>query len=186
VQLPDLLAPFITRLDTLGVSYMITGSIAGILYAEPRMTHDVDIVIDLPASKVGDFVRAFPLEHFYCPPEEVLAIEVKRRHRGHCNVIDHDTGFKADIYIAYDELHRWALSRVRRLEVDTVTLPVAPPEYVMIRKLEYLREGGSDKHVRDLRSMLEVSGDQLDREFLAGEITKRGLDATWVRVTAEV
>lgn len=184
MQLPDLLAPFVTRLDALGVPFMITGSTAGIVYAEPRMTHDVDIVIDLPVSKVEEFVRAFPLEHFYCPPEEVLAIEVKRRHRGHCNVIDHDTGFKADIYMAYDELHRWALARVKRLQVDNLSLPVAPPEYVVIRKLEYLREGGSEKHVRDIRSMLEVSGDQLDREFLAAEIAKRGLDTTWAWVTS--
>ena len=76
---------------------MVTGSTAGILYGEPRMTHDVDIVVSLAMKDVRAFVEAFPLDDFYCPPEDVLAIEVRRGQRGHCNLIDHATGFKADI-----------------------------------------------------------------------------------------
>ena len=36
-------------------------------------------------------------------------------------------------------------------------LHVAPPEYVVVRKLEFYREGRSAKHLRDIRSMLAVS-----------------------------
>jgi hypothetical protein len=31
---------------------------------------------------------------------------------------------------------------------------IAPPEYVVPRKLEFLREGGQDKHVCDIRFIL--------------------------------
>ena len=184
VHLPDLLEPFVSRLERLGVPYMVTGSTAGVLYGEPRMTHDVDIVIALRTADVEAFVAAFPLEDFYCPPSDVLAIEVQRRHRGHCNLIHHASGFKADIYIAFDALHQWALSQRRKIDLDGIPMHVAPPEYVIVRKLEYFREGGSEKHLRDIRSMLDVSMDIIDRARLDGFVNERGLVAEWQRVLA--
>ena len=181
----SLFEPFILRLERLGLPYFVTGSTAGILYGEPRMTHDVDIVVALTARDVGRFVAAFPLEEFYCPPEDVLAIEVRRGQRGHCNLIRHDTGFKADIYIAFDELHRWAFAHRRTVAVDGLNLAVAPVEYVILRKLEYYREGRSEKHVRDIRGMLEVSAAQIDRAFLDHWIARLSLAAEWRLVLDE-
>ena len=48
---------------------MVSGSTAGILYGEPRMTHDVDIVVALAMRDIHAFVEAFPLEEFDCPPK---------------------------------------------------------------------------------------------------------------------
>lgn len=182
---PSLFEPFIVRLERLGIPYFVTGSMAGIVYGEPRLTHDVDIVIALSSRDIRAFVDAFPLEEFYCPPEEVLAIEVRRGQRGHCNLIHHDSGFKADIYIAFDELHRWALAHRRTIPLDGLRVSVAPIEYVILRKLEYFREGKSEKHVRDIRGMLEVSPAQIDRSFLQEWIVRLGLSAEWDRVVSE-
>ncbi|MEO8549483.1 MAG: hypothetical protein ABI678_05905 [Kofleriaceae bacterium] len=183
MQLPELIEPFISRLERLALPYMVTGSLAGILYGEPRMTHDVDIVIALAMADVERFVAAFPLEEFYCPPEDVLAIEVRRGQRGHANLIAHATGFKADIYIAFDELHRWGLAHRRAIHLDALTMHVAPIEYVIVRKLEYYREGGSAKHLRDIRSMLAVSA--VDRTLLDGFVATRGLMGEWAAVDPE-
>jgi uncharacterized protein (UPF0548 family) len=65
-------------------------------------------------------------------------------------VIDHVTGFKADIYLACDELHAWGMQRRRTILVDDLEVAVAPVEYVILRKLAYYREGRSGKHVRDI------------------------------------
>lgn len=183
MQLPELIEPFVQRLDALGIPYMVTGSTAGILYGEPRMTHDIDIVIALSDRDVTRFVEAFPLEEFDCPPDDVLAIEVRRGQRGHANLIHHASGFKADIYIAFDELHRWGLAHRRTIAIDTLRMSVAPVEYVIVRKLEYFREGGSQKHLRDIRSMLAVS-EAIDRAALESFIAARGLAAEWAAVQA--
>jgi hypothetical protein len=98
-------------------------------------------------------------------------------------LIHHATGFKADIYIAFDELHRWGLAHRRTITLDTLQMSVAPIEYVIVRKLEYFREGGSQKHLRDIRSMLAVS-DTIDREALDGFVATRGLAAEWAAVQA--
>ncbi|HEY0991437.1 MAG TPA: hypothetical protein VGD80_30495 [Kofleriaceae bacterium] len=176
--------PFITRLERLGFPYFVTGSTAGILYGEPRLTHDVDIVVALAPRDIHAFVEAFPLEDFYCPPEDVLAIEVRRGQRGHCNVIHHASGFKADIYIAFDELHRWALAHRRTVTLDGMRLSIAPVEYVILRKLQYFREGHSEKHLRDIRGMLEISSAQIDRSFLEQWISRLGLTAEWSTAVA--
>ena len=182
---PSLFEPFIVRLERLAIPYVVTGSTAGMLYGEPRMTHDVDIVVALTMRNVQAFVEAFPLEEFYCPPEDVLAIEIRRGQRGHCNLIHHDTGFKADIYIAFDELHKWALANRRAIPLDGLQVSVAPVEYVILRKLEYFREGKSEKHLRDIRGMLEVSAGQIDQAFLDAWITRMGLGAAWDQARAE-
>ena len=58
-------------------------------------------------------------------------------------------------------------------------MAVAPPEYIIVRKLEYFREGGSAKHLRDIRSILAVSDEQLDSNALEGWIRRLDLGAEW-------
>ena len=63
------------------------------------------------------------------------------------------------------------------------SITLAPPEYVILRKLEYYREGGSEKHLRDIRAMLAISGDLLNRSALQDWITRLDLEVEWQRVT---
>ena len=86
----------------------------------------------------------------------------------------------ADIYLAgRDPLHAWALEHRRRIDLDGGGAWIAPPEYVILRKLEYLREGGQDKHIRDIRFMLAVT--IVERAFLDEEIARLGLREQWDR-----
>jgi len=179
LQLHNLISPFIEKLEAIGVPYMMTGSTAGIMYGEPRMTHDVDIVVKMARRDVAAFVSQFPDDEYYCPPVEVLEVEIRRGVRGHCNVISHATGFKADIYFAYDELHAWGLAHCRRVMLGELSVSVAPPEYVILRKLEYFREGGSHKHLRDIQSMLEVSAGSIDLAMIAQRCETLGLGDMW-------
>jgi hypothetical protein len=54
---------------------------------------------------------------------------------------------------------------------------------VIVRKLEYFREGGSEKHLRDIRSMLSVSRDQIERGALEEWIGRHGVEAQWRQAT---
>ena len=171
---------FTQRLNTLGVPYMVSGSVAVIIYGEPRLTHDVDLIVVLGQHHIPRLPEAFPPAEFYCPPAEVIAVEAAREQRGHFNIIHHETGFKADVYLSgRDPLHAWGLARARRLEVEGQPLVVAPPEYVIIRKLEYYREGGSEKHLRDIRSMLNMSSQTIQIAELERQIAARGLQDAW-------
>ena len=72
----------------------------------------------------------------------------------------------------------------RRIPFGDAPLSVAPPEYVIVRKLEYFREGGSDKHLTDIRAILAISGDQIDREALRSWIVRKGLSNEWQKASA--
>lgn len=162
---------------------MVTGSMAVIVYGEPRLTHDVDIVLVLPKLAIPQLHDAFPLAEFYCPPVEVLMTEAARQERGHFNLIHHASGFKADIYIVgANLLHGWAMYRRWPIEIGGEIVQVAPPEYVIVRKLEYYREGGSDKHLRDIQSMLELSREQIELHDIQMWVNSLHLQDQWALV----
>ena len=48
---------------------------------------------------------------------------------------------------------------------------------MILRKLEYFREGGRDKHLRDIRFMLACT--EVDRAFLDVQIARLGLREQW-------
>jgi len=177
---PNPLAPFLEPLERLGIAYCITGSVAASVYGEPRLTADIDVVLALRADDLATLRGAFPDADYYVPPDETLRLQIARASRGMFNLIHHATQFKADLYLAAgDPLHRWALEHRRRISLAGGAAWIAPPEYVILRKLEYLREGGSDKHVRDVRFVIAASA--LDRAFLDAQIARLGLEAEWRR-----
>ncbi len=179
---PEPFVIFTRRLEQLALQYMVSGSIASIYYGEPRLTNDVDIILVLPSSSVERFLAAFPLDEFYCPPLDVIHLERARPERGHFNLIHHETGFKADIYLAHnDQLHQWGLDRVRQVFLGTDTIRLAPPEYVIIRKLQFYKEGGHEKHLRDIQRMLVALDDQWSRDELLNLIGRYGLADAWNR-----
>jgi hypothetical protein len=178
VALPKTVALIADRLNATGAIWMTTGSIAAMTYGDYRVTSDIDIILVLAPSNVGKMAAAFPLDEFYCPPEDVISIEAARTERGHFNLIHHETGFKADIYVAgTDGLTRWAFAHRQKIPFDESILWVAPPEYVIIGKLEFFREGGSEKHLRDIRGMLKET--EVDRALLEREIDARQLQDAW-------
>jgi hypothetical protein len=179
---PGWIELFVDRLEVLGLPYMVTGSTASMIYGEPRLTLDLDLVVELEVERAAEFLAAFPEAEFYRPPLEVVRLECSRDSRGHFNLIHHETGMKADLYLAAkDDLHRWGLAHRRRIPFGAGQFWLAPPEYVILRKLEFWREGGSEKHVRDIRAML-ATGLELDRAFLDAELRRRGLEEVWRRV----
>lgn len=173
---PDFIALFVEPLEHLEVPYMITGAVASVIYGEPRFTRDIDIVLQLREADVARFSTAYPEEDFYIPPAEVLQEEIAKPSRGHFNLIHHDTALRADIYLRGDDpLHAWAFARRRRMAVDDLDVWVAPIEYVVLRKLEYFRTSGSDRHLRDVNMMLRISGEIVDSRELDRWVGRLGL-----------
>lgn len=179
----DLIGLFAVPLARAGLPYMVTGATAAILYGQPRTTNDLDVVIELKSADLPRLHAAFPDTDYYLPPDEVIVVELNRTQRGHLNALHHDSGFKADLYpMGSDALHHWAFPKRRPVPHGGQIIHFAPPEYVILRKLEYFREGGSTKHLTDIRAMLDVSGDVIDRTVIDEWIARLGLHAEWARV----
>jgi hypothetical protein len=179
---PDLIEIFVRPLNDLEIRYLVSGSVAAMLYGEPRVTHDIDLVVFLRLNDIGRLPTAFPPPEFYVPPPEVIGAELSRE-RGSFNIIHADSGLKADLYgVTRDEIDAWAFRNAAKYPIKGTTINLAPPEYVIVRKLEFYREGGSEKHIRDIRSMLAVSGDQIDKSELNEWIQRRGVQEQWRKI----
>lgn len=177
---PDIFLLFLKPLNRLRLVYMVTGATAVIVYGAPRLTNDLDLVLKISYDQIHIFRRAFSEKEFYVPPEEIIAMEISRKQRGHLNLIHLETGFKADCYLAgKDPLHEWAFENRREIPFHAETLWIAPPEYVILRKLEYYREGGSDKHLNDIKTMITVSKSEINFKILKEKIAQLNLIEQW-------
>jgi hypothetical protein len=181
---PELFLLFVRPLNRAGIRYVVSGSVAAIFYGEPRLTHDVDFIVFLNTNDIQNLPVIFPETEFYVPPRETMLAETAREHNGHFNLIHHDTGFKADMYpTGRDELNAWAFRGRRQVDFEEEMIWLAPPEYVITRKLEYYRQGHAEKHLRDIRTMLAISRENLDEKLLREWIQRRGLESEWKLVS---
>lgn len=175
---------FIDPLERAGIPYAIVGSVASSLYGEPRSTNDVDVLVQLSRTDAAKLASAFSPDDFYVPPAEVIEIELSRSHGGHINVIAIETMIKADFYPLSAGETEW-FSKRRELEIDGRKLWFATPETVIVNKLRFYREGGSEKHLRDIRGMLAASSDEIDRALIENTVAKLGLGEQWRKATSD-
>jgi hypothetical protein len=161
----ELLRHAAQTLDRLSIPYFVTGSFAGILYGEYRMTNDIDIVVDLRREQLDAFLAAFPLVTFYVDRD---AVAQAIRDRFQFNVIDKESLAKVDFIMAGGSLHdRDALRRARRIRAAIdYDVAYAAPEDLLLKKLVFCKDSGSEKHLRDCVGILKKSRDSLDMAYL--------------------
>jgi hypothetical protein len=145
------------QLDRIGCQRFTTGSVASMVFGEPRFTNDIDIVVRMDERQARLLVAAFAGEAWYASAD--AAVDAARR-RGMFNIIHVPSGLKADIIVAAGgAFDASRFSRVRHIELpDGRIEPFSSPEDVILKKLEFFREGGSQKHLRDIASMIAVQG----------------------------
>jgi hypothetical protein len=89
---------------------------------------------------------------------------------------------RADVYFAgSDEFASWALSRCAVRSVRGELVRFAPVEYVIVNKLRYFQMGGSDRHLRDVFRIIEVSGSEADRIALQHWIARYSVENEWIQ-----
>lgn len=176
----DLLDRFAAPFGRLGLPHMITGGAAAIVYGEPRLTNDLDLVVAMAPGDAPRVAAALAAADTYVPPVEVLALEASRRLHGHFNVIHGPSMLRADVYLAGDDpLHHWGLERRRLLMVGDLEVPLASPEYVIVRKLQYATQGGGDRHLRDIKRILDRGLVPINHEEVTALAHQLGVSHSW-------
>jgi hypothetical protein len=150
----DLLRAVVDACGKLGIPYFVTGSTATIAYGEPRFTNDIDVVISLNSDQAAAFCREFNSDEYYLSESAVLSAI---KHRSQFNLIHPGSGLKVDFMVAAESpFNQSRMSRVRELPIlENKSVRFASPEDAILMKLKYFQEGQSDKHIRDIRSVLK-------------------------------
>jgi hypothetical protein len=181
VEQDELLRHVVDILEEQGLTYLLVGSLASGVYGEPRLTQDIDIVVELGPNQVARLCEAFPAPEYYVSQQAAREAVAAA---GQFNVIHPASGNKIDFMIARRDA--WGRSQVGRRRQEQI-LPgrsgyVAAPEDVILSKLAYYQEGGSEKHLRDIAAMLQVSGDEIDRAYIDSWVSQLGLTQEWQAV----
>jgi hypothetical protein len=158
-MLTDLLKEIVTGLEHKNIEYMISGSLAMSAYTMPRMTRDIDVVIELDIDMLDNFLKIFEKNFYVHRP----SIEIEINRRGMFNVIDHRSGYKVDFVLRKNtpyrklEFQRKCKSNVLGIDAWLVSI-----EDLIVSKLAWIQEIQSDQQKSDIQSLLENKDIDMD------------------------
>jgi hypothetical protein len=185
VEQLELLRYAVEALERLAIPYAIVGSFASSVWGESRFTQDIDIVVDLAPSQVRELCAAFPAEEFYVSQDAALDAVARG---GQFNVIHPSSGNKIDFMISGRSA--WAASQLRRFQRlqlgPGLEGAVASPEDVILSKMVYYLDGGSDKHLRDIAGILKISGERVEPEYIERFAPQLGVSEIWQAIVARL
>jgi len=165
----EFLRTVVALLDEAEIPHMLAGSMASSFHGEPRMTRDVDMVIDPTLESIGRFVAALDRSRYYVDD----AVEAVRR-RDMCNVIDIETGWKVDLIVRKDRpFSREEFGRRQLAVVGGVRLFIATAEDTVLAKLEWRSRSDSERQFRDVVAVLSLQ--DLDAAYLRRWATELGV-----------
>jgi len=174
----ELLQKVVSVFERLGIPYLITGSVAAMAFGEPRLTNDIDIVAAIDEKHIKDLVMGFPSDEFYIS-EEMVREAIHRQ--GQFNIIHPGSGIKVDVILKQDTA--FDNSRFERLHriypAESYQANFAAPEDVIIKKMEYYKAGGSEKHLRDITGILKISGETVDWDYITKWAKRLDLTEVW-------
>lgn len=152
----------VSRLEALNITYMITGSVALAAYATPRMTRDIDVVIDCNVDQAVALARAFQADSY----ASVDAAREAAVARGMFSVIHDESLLKIDFIVRpSDEFNEGRFARRLRIDLGEFAAFFSSPEDLILAKLRWRRDTGSLQQARDVQSPL-ASGLALDWDYL--------------------
>ncbi len=177
----DALRETTNRLSQAGIEYFLVGSLAAMQYGRPRFTNDIDLVVQIKSLQISPFCKLFDTDEYYCPPREIINDEVLRG--GMFNLIHQSSGVKIDVVLLKNnEFSSSEFSRRQKIEIlPELFVAIASAEDIIIKKLEYFKEGGSEKHLTDIKGILAET--KVDLTYLNLWIAKLGLANEWSKIS---
>lgn len=174
------LARVVTALGSAQVPHMLAGSYASGLHGTPRSTQDIDLVVDPTFDSLDRLLALLMGDDVYFDAD-VARDEFKRRSQ--FNVVDTTTFWKADlIFRKQRPFSRSEFDRRMPARILGVDVFVATPEDTVLAKLEWAKLGESERQLRDVRGILEVKGETLDRAYIERWLDELGVRQSWERV----
>jgi hypothetical protein len=175
----DVLRVVSERLDAARIPYMLTGSYALAFYTTPRMTRDLDLVISLGEDDIGAIVKVFESD-FYIDVDDVRSAV---RSRSQFNLMHLKSGIKVDLIIRKAAEYRQVeFARRRQVNFAGVKTWIVTKEDLILSKLDWAKDSGSELQQRDVRSLMD---DSVDREYVEQWAKRLGVDALLRSVDGE-
>ena len=152
----EILRDVAARLEKAAIAYMLTGSMAMNYYAEPRMTRDIDIVVALAPKDTDTIVRLFTPDYYVAREAVSSSIE----HESLFNLIHQASLTKVDFIVRKRAPYRRAeFERRQRVTIEDFSAWIVSKEDLILSKLYWARESGSEMQLRDVRNLAATGCD---------------------------
>jgi len=162
------------RLDGAGIAYMLTGSMAMNYYAQPRMTRDIDMVVELSLKDADTIVRLFTPD-YYVSRE---AVSDSIAHESLFNLIHQESIIKVDCIVRKGSPYRRAeFQRRQRVTIEKFNTWIASKDDLIISKLHWAKDSHSEQQLRDVKN-LAASG--CDRSYIQRWTQELGVFNLWL------
>jgi hypothetical protein len=161
------------HLDTLGVRWLVGGSVASSILGVPRATLDIDLVADLRGAHVMALHDALVADYYLDRDTMKWAVSTRRSF----NAIHQASMIKVDVFCAgNDRLTRGELDRRVFVDLAIGRVPVCSSEDIILQKLVWWREaGGSERQWRDAIGVVQIRGAALDRAYIGVHAAELGI-----------
>ena len=147
----DVIREVTSRLTSAGIPYMLTGSLAMNYYSQPRMTRDIDFVIEASAKDLDTIVSTFEPDYYVDRNAVSRAIALKRTF----NLIHNDAFIKVDCIVRKDSDYRQLeFARRREVAIEGFRVWLVSKEDLIISKLYWARDSHSEMQLRDVKNLL--------------------------------
>ncbi len=165
-------------LNKIDIPYMISGSIAANYYTVPRMTRDIDIVIELKNTDIDKFINFFQ-DDFYVD-KEMIKEEVSRQ--GMFNIIHNQHIIKIDFIIRKKStFQKAAFSRRKKILIEHSPMWFISAEDLILAKLLWAKESYSEMQLKDVQNLMQTV-DKLDLKYIENWIQHLGLEPVYKKV----
>ncbi len=147
----DILRDVSLRLNSAGIPFMLTGSVAMNYYAQPRMTRDIDLVVAITALDAETIVSLFEPDYYVSP--EAVADAISRR--SVFNLIHHESVIKVDcIVLKNDPFRQEEFAGRREITLTDFQTWIVSREDLILSKLFWAKDSRSEVQFRDVRNLL--------------------------------
>jgi len=156
------------RLNKSKIPYLISGSIAANYYTIPRMTRDIDIVVELKKDAIDAFIKLFEKD-FYAD-KEMIKNEVSRC--GMFNLIHEKYVVKIDFIIWKDtDFQKSMFLRKREISIQNNKMQLISAEDLVLAKLLWAKDSRSEMQLKDVQNIVKTV-DNLDLNYIGNWVIK--------------
>ena len=161
----ELLKEIIQILNKNNIPYMLTGSVVSSFQGEPRLTHDIDIIIHVEKKDYLKIIGSFPKNNYYFD-EKTISDAIKSK--GQFNIISRDEGSKIDFWLLTESgFDKSRFSRKVKENFLDFEIEISSPEDTILEKLYWSKISGvSKKQMIDALRVFEVQYQRLDLKYL--------------------
>lgn len=154
----DVVRDLSERFDAADIGYMLTGSMAMNCYALPRVPRDIDVVVALSAKDAEVVFRLFSPD--YDVSRE--AVDSAIAEQSFFNLFHRKSRIRVDCIMCQQTKFRLLeFNRRQRIKIENFRTWIVNKDDLIISKLHWARKSRSERHLRDVKSLIATGCDRI-------------------------